>query len=201
MSDELRAAVAALCDPRKVRVLRDDGTADWTQIPSLLEQLAGAVGSNATFRERRGGGGGGSPVDLDAIDILDGLRSTLADWRGRAGHTGRVTLDRAARQVAVHPWPELEAAQLARLLEGHARRAEAHLCPPDVAPARYVRDTACPACDARSVSAADAYGDAGRVPALVIMLNRGLVRYVACQACGQQWSRWQLESWAIGLPA
>jgi hypothetical protein len=47
---------------------------------------------------RRTGGG----PDWDVLDLLDQLRTTVADWRGRAGLNGHRTLANAIRQVTSH---------------------------------------------------------------------------------------------------
>jgi len=193
---DLIAIVAAWCDTRRVQILRDGGTAEWTSIPPLLARLRAAVGSNATVRERSGGGGG-SPVDFDALDILDRLAVTVADWTALVGLARRQALGSGLRQLAVHPWlPDgPDPLVLASVLDSLAVRADAHLCPPEVADTRYVRDTPCPRCGERSLaSGMTGFGEPARVPVLAVALNRGLVRYVWCQACGQQWSRDQLEA-------
>lgn len=197
MTTPLAAAVAGWCDPQRVKILRDGGTADWTAIPALLIRLRCAVGSNATVHERAGGGGG-SPIDFDALDILDALAVTAADWIAVAGLRRRPGIAPNLRQLAVHGWPEeTQPWQLARILDHLAGRAAAHLTPKDVADTRYVRDVPCPECGERSVPAGvNGDGEASRVPTLAVALNRGLVRYVWCQACGKQWPRDQLEGWA-----
>jgi len=191
----LLAVVATWCDTRRVKVLRDGGATDWATIPPLLTRLQEAVASNATIREQSGSGGG-SPVDLDALDILDALAVTVADWTGIAGVPPRPGIASGLRQLAVHPWDEPQARQLARILGHLAGRADAHLTPPDVAESRYVRDTPCPECGEQWTASVNEYGEASRVPVLAVALNRGLVRYVWCQACGKQWPRTELEGWA-----
>lgn len=198
-SDPLRAAVNALCNPRHARILRDAGTTDIVVAPSLIEQLREARASNGAG-DRRRSASGGSPLDLDVLDILDRLRVTVADWRGRARLAARPTLEAGVRQIAAHDWPDLERAQLGRILGSLVARAEQHLTPPDQAPERHVRDTPCPECGEWTVAAEDPYGDPGQVPAVVVVLVRGQVVYVACQACGKRWDRAQLESWA-SVPA
>jgi hypothetical protein len=198
VTSPLVGAVAVWCDPRRVKVLRDGGRAEWAVIPPLLARLQDALAPSG----EAGGGGrgtGGSPVDLDALDILDGLAVTVADWTDIAGVARRPTIVSGLRQLAVHPWPPVEPGplQFARILDRLAGRADAHLSPPDVADTRYVRDTACPECGERSAAAGlNGQGEAARVPVLAVELNRGLVRYVWCQACGKQWPRDQLEGWA-----
>lgn len=196
MDVDLQTAVTTWCDPRRVKILRDGGDATWAVIPPLLVLLRAGVGANATVRERSGGGGG-SPIDADAWDILDRVRVTAADWTLICGLPRRVGLAPSLRQLAGHTWPDpRQGAQLARILGHLAARAAEHLSPPDVAATRYVRDWSCPHCGERTAAGVNGYGEPGRVPVLVVVLNRGLVRYVWCQACGHQWPRDQLEGWA-----
>jgi hypothetical protein len=200
MDVDLAAVVAAWCEPRRVRVLRDDGHAVWATIPPLVDLLLEAVASNGAGDQRRTSSGG-SPIDLDVLDILDGLRVTIADWRGRAGLQPRPGLAAGVRQIAAHPWPPDDGQLLGRVLTALAGRAEEYLTPPDVAPERHVRDTPCPDCGAWTVPVTNSFGEPGTAPALLVVLNRGLVRYVTCQACGREWDRSVLEAWARRVPA
>lgn len=216
---DLQAAAAAWCDQRRVKLLRTPGQADtwwyagqahddppagaageWATIPPLLDQLrAAVVPSGESGKGGRGGTGGGP--DWTSVDLLDRLRVTLADWRDRAGlDAGSRTLVQQVRQVCAHDWPDLEAGQMARVLLNLAREAQGHLTPPDATPTRYVRATACPDCGERTVPVVNEHGDPAQQPAVIVVLNRGLVRYAQCQACGVQWGRDQLAGWA-GMPA
>lgn len=214
MNADLAAAASLWCDYRRVKVLRTPDSdaewwyagghhaaappaavGEWATIPPLIDQLQAATVPSGETGKGAGRGTGGGP-DWDALDILDRLRDTVDTWRNYGHIAGRVPLARGIRQVATHPWPEHEGAQLARVLADLADRADAHLTPPDVAPTRPVRGISCPECGARTVAGRDPYGEPAQLPALLVVLNRGLVRYVTCQACSAQWGRDQLEHWA-----
>jgi hypothetical protein len=194
----LASAVAAWCDTKRVKLLRDDGHTDSAVVPPLLMRLRAAVGSNTVVHERSGGGGG-SPVDLVALDLLVQLVHTAARWTAAAGLLPRPVGADGLRQLAVHHWPPdgPDPDLLADLLRRLAERAESHLSPPEATATRYVRDTPCPACGARSVAAGtNAHGEPTRTPAVAVEFHGGLVRYAWCQECGQQWPRDQLTAWA-----
>lgn len=80
----LWAAVDELTKPRHVKLLRDDGTADWTTVPSLWWQLDEATASSSALD----GGGRGSkyrtPIDLDAFEVACTVRDVIVD--ALAGH-------------------------------------------------------------------------------------------------------------------
>jgi hypothetical protein len=214
MNPDLTAAAATWCDYRRVKILRTPSNDrdwwyagehqtiapaaaadEWATIPPLVDQLQAATIPSGETGKGSGRGTGGGP-DWDALDILDRLRDTVDTWRNYGRLTGRVPLARGIRQVATQPWPEHEGAQLARVLADLADRADAHLTPADVAPTRPVRGVACPQCGALTVPGHNQYGEPAPASALLVVLNRGLIRYVTCQACSAQWDRSELEHWA-----
>lgn len=76
----LWSAVDQLTKPRHVKLLRDEGSADWTTVPSLWWQLEDAV----TGVGDAGGEGGASsryrsPGSIDCLQLYADIRDTVVD--------------------------------------------------------------------------------------------------------------------------
>jgi hypothetical protein len=78
VSVNLWANVDALTKPRSVKLLRDDGSADWTTLPSLWTQLEQAM---ATGKGGRTAGGSRyrTPLTIDAADLAADIAGIIID--------------------------------------------------------------------------------------------------------------------------
>lgn len=218
MSD-LHAVVAQWCDARRVKLLRSpvltdeawwvngqqvvappvEATSGWAAVPPLLQLLTmAAVPSGESGKAT--GRGTTSPVDWDAVDLLDRLREVATSWQAAARLTSRPTLTGKLRQLGGHTWEPDDGALLARLLGGLARRADAHLTPPEVAPWRYVREN-CPQCGYKLLTTVSADGSPVTGFALMVEFERGFVDRMICQVCWWVWTRQDLADWASGATA
>jgi len=75
----LWAAVDALTQPRQIRLTRDNGQHDWTQTPSLWQQLTDAL---PTGQEQGTGGHSSSyrtPISVDCLDLRTDIHTTVLD--------------------------------------------------------------------------------------------------------------------------
>lgn len=100
MSGSLWKAVDELTNARQVRLLRDSGASDWTQVPSLWAQLVAAVGTGG----EQGGSGRSSryrtPANLDCLELARTIRDVVVD--ALEGHAERpVTTRLPAPEVMV----------------------------------------------------------------------------------------------------
>ena len=88
--------------PHKTTIDREDGTTEYVDVHSLLDQLSEAMTAN------RGTGGSGSlaksPVSLNAVDLwLEIADTTLQHWPGRGRpHLARTPLPQRIQQWAAH---------------------------------------------------------------------------------------------------
>lgn len=206
--DLLSAAVAAWCDTRRVKILRDGGASAKATLPPLLTQLGEAVGSGSSWRARRSSGGR-CPVNLGALDLLDRLRITLADATGGlarriegprfpGGHLWwPVETEATLRRLPHLPWPAGDGDRLAARLDRLADEAACQLAPPDIPAWRAVRDTPCPRCGYRVLIDLDDEGERVRIPVLLATFDgAGQVAHVTCAACWSGWWRNQIpELW------
>ncbi|MGH3099306.1 MAG: zf-TFIIB domain-containing protein [Streptosporangiales bacterium] len=188
MTDGLHAAVTALIDPRRVRLLRDHGT-DWATIPSLWQQLTDATGTGN--EAQRGSSRWRTPVDLDILELRHEITEVVHDALTGHEQLPRPDLPASLRLLAVTVAgvgdDDLTAWWTWRI-QSWVRRVERALGLTGEPQPRRIRDTACPACQTTHVTI-DADGDQQRVPALLIDFTGTLVRAAQCDACGTVWFR------------
>lgn len=202
----LQNAVATWTAPRRVKVLRDGGTATTALLPSLLARLDGATGSGSVRHGRRSASGR-SPANLDILDMVSRLRLTVARWetqlaarlegpRYRGGQLwSPCPLADRLRRLPALPWPDGDDTRLARVLGRLADSADRLLTPAELPVWRLVRDTACPRCLYRVVLAVDEDGATVRVPTLMVEFDgSGRVQAITCSVCWAGWWRSQVPA-------
>jgi len=191
-------AVSALCEPQTVKVLREErSTVDGSPVIETRTVTVRAV--LAELRESvtpsgQGGGGGrgtGLPLSLEALDVLDRVVGTAADWLHLAGLTARAAphgvdpVHDAMRRLAAHGWSDpAQPAQLARILARLTGQARALLS--GDAEQGYARDTRCPRCQAWDVvETVDGWEQPH--PPLLPVARAGRYAGVRCTACWAWW--------------
>jgi hypothetical protein len=205
MSEQLWASVDELTKPRHVKLLRDDGTADWTTLPSLWWQLEDAgVGMGDS------GGGAGSasryraPGSVECMQLCYDIRDTVLDalishedqdtalWLVR-GEQPRMLVPEAIRHLAslitavgdddLTGWWTYRVRSWSRQIINTLRLT-------DQPQPRRIRDTQCVTCGSTHVTIDQGSGPEW-VPALLIEFQGALVRAASCSACGSNWFRGQ----------
>ena len=192
----LWAAVDALTQPRQIRLTRDNGQHDWTQTPSLWQQLTDAL---PTGQEQGTGGHSSSyrtPISVDCLDLRTDIHTTVLDaLHGHDQHPRRngiaIDIPASIRHLAsiviatndddlTHwwTWRITHWSQKIIITLGVER-------PPQP---RRIRDTPCPLCHATHITLKGADGPQ-RVPALLIDFADGLIRAAECGACSAAWFR------------
>lgn len=200
LTADLGRAVDGLIKPRRTRLLRDAGGkvwTDWADIPSLWDQLQGAV---AVGTERREGGGSRykTPLDIDAMELRHTILELVAD--ALTGHdkptTG--TLPEQVRRLAatIREIPDDDLTDWwTRQFGSFNRWISTALHLHNEPQPRRIRDTACPNCQATHVTVPGPDGPE-RVPALLIDFvtgadGRSRVRAATCSICLATWWRGQ----------
>jgi len=192
VSGDLWTQTDMLTEPRRVKLLRDTGTADWTSVPSLWCQLEDALscgmeGSKATAR----GSVHRVPLNIDAYELAADIRDIV--WDALAGHDvkPRATVPESVRALAsaviatvdddLTGWWTYRVGSWCRQITNVLRLN-------DEPQPRGIRGAACPTCQATHVTALRD-GERVREPALRIDFADGMVRAASCSACGASWFR------------
>jgi len=181
-----------LTKPRRVKLLRDTGTADWTTVPSLWCQLEDALscgmeGSKAATR----GSVHRVPLNIDAYELATDIRDIT--WDALAGHDvkPRATVPASVRALASAVVAAVDddlTGWWAYRIGSWCRQITNVLRLNDEPQPRGIRGAACPTCQATHVTALRD-GERVREPALRIDFTDGMVRAAYCQACLSAWFR------------
>jgi hypothetical protein len=206
--EELRRAVARLVDPRRIRIVRDPvvdsayaadqpagATTRHTELPSLLDQLAGAVNGDRAGGAAGAGAGRRPPGDLDAMTLQSDLDAAARRHAAAGGvrATGRTTAG-VLRALAVAFWPDgraLAAAadDLARLVARIETSLARRLGEEGRVELRGVR---CPSCLTREIWDAQPGEPAQRRFPLVHdrrpPAQGGGFRGIRCESCRHEWT-------------
>lgn len=203
-ADDLQLACDALVHTSRARIDQgEEGGESWQQLPSLLEQLAGA---DAAYRGPGGVAGARSkpPINTGVVALLGEIeyvsRRQLIDvgYRGTPSHELPRTV-RAATTATIVTEDGVEmAAWHWVLVRWHrAIRRELKL---DVGRRQWLRGIACPQCKATIAAGTDSDGHAVQTPALAVAWAQpdpGMeyvdeawqVEGIECRACSRAWVR------------
>lgn len=188
----LWAAVDQLTKPRHVKLLRDEGGADWTTVPSLWWQLEDALRTGMENTGSTGGSRYRAPLNIDALQLAGDIEDTTLD--ALAGHdvkprgTFPESLRALASTVVTVGDDDLTSWWVYRI-RSWARQVDHVLRLTEEPQPRRIRDTRCPTCAATHVTLTDGIDGSERVPALLIDFADGLIRAASCSACGSTWFR------------
>jgi hypothetical protein len=202
MTGPLWVAVDELTRPRHVRLWRDDGTTEWTTVPSLWWQLEDAAAGMGDA-----GGGAGSPSkyrspgSIECLQLYYDVRDTVVDALTSYDRKPAMLTEpfhilvpeslRSLASVLITADDDLE--WWAGCVRSWCRQIINVLRLTEQPPRRRIRDTVCPTCGAIHIRV-DERGEPDpegefRVPALEITFNNRLVYKAACSACGSEWYR------------
>lgn len=184
----------------------------WVTAPPLLAQLAEA-------RESSSGGHGGRtvpgsrvPLNLDAAELWFEVATSAGTWaavlgvdraRYREGRGPIPAVGVLLRAVAANLAGRVDRAALADRVSTSALRWERRITTmlaPDERPGRGLTGVACGECGEAWVVDGESplpTSERTREPAVRVEFDRAsLIRVVWCRACGSQWPREVLSTWA-----
>lgn len=184
----LHEAVRQLLNGRNAVLLRDDGSTDRAEVPSLWAQLCQA--SSTGSESQRAGNKYRAPVDLGLVDLRQQIERGVAAQLGDFGIPCHATLPASMRTMAVRvaQCDERTIEAWTARIAYWVRQARQQLGQNDDPQPRRIRDAACPMCEATHVTVMVEREEL-RVPALVIDFAASLVRAATCEACGASWFR------------
>lgn len=161
----------------------EDGPVTGTE-PPLLVLLEQAVASTTTSRSGGGGGGNSSPVDLGALQLLEGIRAVVDKHWPHAGDRAwaHITLRRKVRYWANHAENPLDVLRLTEHCLHWAYQIREQLEPTKRVPMRHLP---CPNCHHGYVDISMEGESPTYTPALQAVYAS--TPRVECLACLQQW--------------
>lgn len=171
-------AVAELCQPHHHRAGLNVGT----ELP-LLIALQRAVGSSMGRGSTSGGERAGSPANLQALALLDGITAMVTSFTPTLKHMALIPrVEEWATSVVISDDVQREAILL-ELVREWAQAIRDLLDPPVRVPLRGVT---CPQCNCTHVEQADEEGIASYNAAILVHLTETPVRG-ECLVCATQW--------------
>ncbi|GGM55649.1 hypothetical protein GCM10012275_28480 [Longimycelium tulufanense] len=178
--DEIRVSIGRLIEPGESVIEHDDGSTATYLVPSLLNQLRQAVYNGRDPHGRRSSGVA-APLNLDAVDLLQTVRSGAWDMATRWDYRGIIRIEDQLAHVQVEACRCAEpdtVSWVASTTAGWVKSIGGFLDPPR--PLELVAP--CPACGVRTVYRPDSSGEAVRVAALSLSPD-GCI----CLACKYRW--------------
>jgi hypothetical protein len=190
VTGDLWSAVDLLTKPHRQRLERDNGSTEWVEIGSLLDQLTEAVQSGSG-ESGRGVQGSRPPLDVACvsllIDIAEAVREACRGFDIKRQFDTAKDLRRLASRLVAEQDNDDEIDWWVDALHGWCRHIRSAI---SIDPDRSWRlhGVPCPDCRTMHILENDD-GQAVRRPAIHVIWASGLVRAIQCQACEATWYR------------